>query len=182
MSLPVQNVVGARDTPYKSLLIAAALVLSGIVFLLWQGRMPLEASIRFFAGIDVWDRAIGLAANPLTLRKYYSESVGVALLFAGLLMSAGTLWERLTQHARGLVFQAVVTLACASVVMMFMLRIEYDGSWSPVRVLMTNPQSLPIYGHRLLFVWIANAFRWSAPSLSPLNAYYLSQCIAVLLA
>jgi len=66
--------------------------------------------------------------------------------------------------------------------MMFMLRIEYDGSWSPVRVLMTNPQSLPIYGHRLLFVWIANAFRWSAPSLSPLNAYYLSQCIAVLLA
>src|SRR5215831_10478822 len=98
MSLPVQNVVSARRTPYRSLLAAAALVLAGIVFLLWRGRMPLEASIRFFAGIDVWDRAIGLAANPNTLRKYYSESVGVALLFAGLLTSARTLWGRLTQH------------------------------------------------------------------------------------
>src|SRR5215470_7386964 len=108
MSLPVQNVVSARHTPYKSLLVAATLILAGIVFLLWPGRMPFEASIRFFAGIDIWDRAIGLAANPDTLRKYYSESAGVALMFAGLLMSAGTLWGRLTQHARGRVFQAMV--------------------------------------------------------------------------
>ena len=182
MSLPVQNRTSASRNPSKLLLAAAALVVTGIFFLLWRGRMPFEGLMRFFAGIDVWDRAIPLAANPHTLRKYYSQSVGMALVVTGLLVVAGALWGRLTQRVRGFVFQAVVTLACSSAVMLFMLKIEYDGHWSPVRVLMANPQSLPIFGHRLLFVWIADAFRRIAPSLSPLQAYYLSQCIAVLLA
>jgi len=182
MSLPVQNVISASRNRSKSLFVSAALVVTGIFFLLWRGHMPFEGLMRFFAGIDVWNRAIPLAANPHTLRKYYSASVGIALVVAGLLVAAGTLWGRLTQRVRGLVFQAAVTLACSSAIMLFMLKIEYDGPWSPVRVVMANPQSLPIYGHRLLFVWIADGFRRIAPSLSPLHAYYLSQCIAVLLA
>lgn len=182
MSFHIRNVFRASRKCYNLLLIAAALVLASICFLLWRGRMPLEGVLRFFAGLDAWPRGKLLAANPQVLRKYYSQGVGVALMIAGVLVAAGALWGALTQRVRDLVFRAVVTLACSSAVMVFMLRMEFTGAWSPPQVLMTNPQSLPVFGHRLLFVWIADAFWRTAPHLAPLHAYYLSQWIAVLLA
>lgn len=182
ISFPIRKVFSASRSRYNLLLVAAALVLASLFFFLWRGRMPLEGVLRFFAGLDAWHRGKLLATNPHTLRKYYSQGVGIALLIAGLLVAAGALWGTLTQRVRDLGFRAVVTLACTSAVMIFMLRMEFTGAWSPLQVLMTNPQSLPVFGHRLLFVWIADAFWRTAPQLLPVRAYYLSQFIAVLLA
>ena len=178
MPFPIRNVSSASRKRYNLLLVAAALVLASVCFLLWRGRMPLEGVLRYFAGIDAWPRGKLFAANPQVLRKYYSQGVGIALMIAGLLVAAGALWGTLTRRMRDLGFRAVVTLACSSAVMVFMLRMEFTGAWSPPQMLMANPQSLPVVGHRLLFVWIADAFWRTAPRLLPIHAYYLAQCIA----
>lgn len=182
MSVLIQTLVSPRRSRHKLLLVGAALVLIAIFFLLWRGRMPFEGLMRFFASIDHWKQAPS-AADPYTLRKYYSRSVGIALMIAGLLLASGALWASRTQRTRDLVFRAVFTLACSSAIMMFMMRMQFVGDrFPPPQVLMTNPQSLPVFGHRLLFVWIADAFQRIVPSLSPFRAYDLSQGIAVLLA
>jgi len=47
---------------------------------------------------------------------------------------------------------------------------------------MSSPNAFPIFGHRLLFVWVAKVFRAAAPASSASRCAYASQIVAALLA
>jgi hypothetical protein len=60
------------------------------------------------------------------------------------------------------------TLACTGALCLYIFRITSASSWSPIDVLVSNPGALPIFGHRLLFVWLERSARLVVPGLSPL--------------
>ncbi len=97
-----------------------------------------------------------------------------------LLLALG--WRRLSESTRAMVWRATWPLACTSALCIYIFKMTFDGPWAPVDVLMSNPGALPIFGHRLLFVWFADAIHAVHPSLSPLRCYYVSQVVVALLA
>jgi hypothetical protein len=162
---------------------------AGLTFLLlagwfaaWRGPMPLESLLRALGRIDHWDQARTLASDPASLRKYYGLSLAVGLGLAGFLTLAATAWRRLSEEARSRAWRAAATAACSCAVLLYIAKMQYEGEWAPIDVLLANPGALPLFGHRLLFVWVAKSFRAVAPSLSPLSCYYGSQAVAATLA
>lgn len=143
--------------------------------------MPFEGLIGAFARMDSWSQA-PFASNPETLRRYYALSVGTALSILGLIILAGVAWERLNERARNAIYGLTMTFACSCALMICMSGMEYEGPWLRIGVVMKTPSAVPIFGHRLLFVWIAKVFQEVLPNLSNFRSFYLSQCIATLLA
>lgn len=164
------------------ILTAAACLLIGVFFLLWRRTMPLEGLLRVFASRDAWDHARSLALNPKILEKYYSLSVGMVLATLGTFIVCAMVWARLSEATRELIFSLTLTLACSCALISYLLRLGYDSPWAPIKVLMSHPSALPVFGHRLLFVWVAKGFQKIVPRLSDLRGFYLSQCMAILLA
>ena len=144
--------------------------------------MPFEGLIQVLARMDAWDQALPLASNPETLRRYYRWSGGVSLLFVGLLIIAGIVWSRLNEAVRNVIYSLTETLTISCALMIYMFRMGFEGPWAPISVIMKNPAASPVYGHRLLFVWIAKAIQEIVPNLSDLRSFYLSQLLATLLA
>lgn len=134
-----------------------------------------------FARLDEWPVGKSLAANPETLRRYYSLSVGVVFLTVGLLTLSAIFLQRLSEAGRDAIYRSTMTLAASAALMIYLDHLEYDGPWAPIGTLMRHPSTLPIFGHRLLFVWIAKAFQFIFPSFSDLRCFYLSQYVASLL-
>jgi hypothetical protein len=144
--------------------------------------MPLESLVAAAGRMDHWDRGRTLASAPASLRKYYGLSLAVSLGMAGLLILAALAWRHLSEKNRGRVWQAGSAVACACAVLLYLTKMQYEGEWAPIAVLMAHPGSLPLYGHRLLFVWLAMSFRAVVPALAPLTCYYASQAVAALVA
>ena len=103
-------------------------------------------------------------------------------MFVGLLILSGTIWSRLNEAARSAIYSLTETLTISCALMIYMFRMGFEGPWSPLSVIMSNPAASPVYGHRLLFVLIAKAFQEIVPNLSDLRSFYLSQFVATLLA
>jgi len=72
-------------------------------------------------------------------------------------------------------------IGCSAAVFIFFWLKGFEGEWYPIQALMTNPHSVPIFGHRLLWVWLADAIKHLAPSLSYLRCFLLSQMAAAVL-
>jgi len=161
--------------------IAAGCLVVGAFLIFWRGPMPFEGLIRVFARLDESQYGRSLAANQETLRRFYSLSLGTASSFAGLLILGVIVWERLGEGPRNSIYSLTLTLTTSCALMIYLVRMEYEGPWAPVSVLMHEPSSLPIFGHRLLFVWIAKAFQMMVPRLSDLHSFYLSQFVAAFL-
>ena len=175
---------GTTSSPAKDRIwisTAAFCLLLGFFLLIWRGTVPFEGLVRAIASRDAWGPARSLASNPKALEKYYALSVGIVLATSATLILGAMVWARLNEATRELIFSATITLACSCALISYMLRMEYDGPWAPVKVLMNNPSSLPIFGHRLLLVWMAKGFQKLVPHLSDLREFYLSQCVAILL-
>ena len=75
-------------------------------------------------------------------------------------------------------FDLAIWLACTAAVLVTLMNYGHEGEFSPVAGLMTRPRSYPIYGARLLMVWIADFLKVLVPSLSYLRCYLLSQLVA----
>jgi hypothetical protein len=140
--------------------------------------MPFEGLLRNFA---LKDDMGYLAANTATLRRYYALSAGTAFAIIGLLMLCAVVWTRLSERVQTAIFNLTATLASSCALLIFERRMAYDPPFMPVGLLIQSPATHPIFGHRLLFVWIAGAFEKVAPRISDLQAYHLSQCVAILL-
>ena len=79
-------------------------------------------------------------------------------------------------------FEVLMIAACSTALFVLMWRIAYEGTWwYPIAKIMTRPGSVPIYGHRLLWVWLADAVKFFAPSLSYAACFYLSQIPPIVL-
>ncbi len=173
------RLAGLRSATWVS--VAAACLLLGVFLLFWRGAMPLEGLIREFARMDAGNEVSAGAFSPVTLRRYYSLSAGTAILIAGLLMLVWSVWARLNQETRSLLYGLAVTLATSCSLMIYLFRMKFEGPWMPISVVMRNPSALPIFGHRLLFVWIAKAVQSAVPSLSDVRSFYVSQGVAIVL-
>jgi hypothetical protein len=136
--------------------------------------------VRAFAHIDKMDGAWSMASKPTVLRKYYGLSLAAGAGLAGIVILLAVIWRHLSEAMRVILWRAVTTATCAGALCLYMSKMEFENI--PVDVLMTNPGAEPIFGHRLLFIWIAKAFHALIPSSSYLRCYYASQVVASLLA
>src|ERR1039458_5521987 len=184
MELPVSIARRLSRLTKRRFWLSSALtcLLIGVFLLFWRGAMPFEGLLGAFARIDARTLSHPVAVDQATLRRYYSLSVGIALSTIGILILAGAAWARLREATRNRIYGLAITLACSCAMMIYLHRMEYEGSSLQIGVLMKDPSALPIYGHRLLFVWVARAFKLAAPSLSDYRCFALSQCVATLLA
>ena len=57
----------------------------------------------------------------------------------------------------------------------------YEAPWMPLQEIMRYSVPPP-FGHRLLFVFLANGFQWVFPGFGYLKCFLLSQLVAILLA
>lgn len=161
---------------------AVALTCLGLAlfFAAWRGPLPFEVLVRKFARIDAMSEAWPLASHTVTLRKFYGHSLALGFGCIGILVLAAVIWRRLSAAAQDLVWRSVATVACSCALWIYMSKMQYEHI--PIDVLMTDPGAEPIFGHRLLFVWIAKAFHAAFPTSSDLRCYYASQVVATLLA
>jgi hypothetical protein len=74
-----------------------------------------------------------------------------------------------------------MTAGCAAALYLLLLRCGREAEWYPIQKLMTNPGSMPVFGHRLLWVWLADAIKLAAPFFSYRQCYYLCQIPPVVL-
>jgi len=146
----------------------AGVLLIAFLLVLWRGPLPFEALVQRFAKMDNWADGASLASQPALLRKYYSLTLAAVLSLAGLTTLLALLWSRLNRSTQAMLWRAACTLSCTCALCVYLSKMTYDGPWSPVDVLMSNPSALPVFGHRLLFVWLAKAFHAVIPSLSPM--------------
>lgn len=70
---------------------------------------------------------------------------------------------------------------CSSICAMVLAWQGYNSTWYPIEKAMSFTADPP-YVHRVLFVLVARAFQVLHPTLSDLNAFLLSQCVAIVLA
>lgn len=182
ISSPAQRI--QLTVTFARVCLAAAAISFGIVFLLvlWQGRLPFEALVWRFAQLDKWPESMHLASQPGMLRKYYSLTLKAAFGLAGCTILMALAWSRLSASMQAALQRAVWTLACTGALCFYLFKMTVPLPGSPVDVLMSNPARVPIFGHRLLFVWVAKAFQWAWPTLSPMRYFYASQVLASLLA
>jgi hypothetical protein len=158
-----------------------ACVLIALFFVLWRGPLPFEDLIRKIAQKD-WEEGMRLASQPEMLRKYYRLFLGGCFGLVGFATLLSIVSSRLGELKRAILWRVICTLACTFALCLYIFKITTDGPWLPINVLMSNPSALPIFGHRLLFVWLAKALQAVVPTLSPLRGYYISQIVAALLA
>ena len=157
-------------------------LLIALLLVLWRGPLPFEGLVRRFAQMDRETETGLLASQPALLRKYYGLTLAMGFGLAGLTTLLAVAWRRLNGSTQAMMWRATCTLACTCALCLYIFKMTYEGPWAPVGVLMSNPGALPIFGHRLLFVWLAKAFQAAVPTLSPLRCFYASQVVAALLA
>ncbi|HXU19985.1 MAG TPA: hypothetical protein VN788_05315, partial [Verrucomicrobiae bacterium] len=163
--------------------------LAGIVLLLLLfytiagGRLPFEHQL---IGFTRYDRAIQTGAVHASSRDLdHSLRLSLTILeFLLLLLAvAGAFGKtRIERWLNLRVFSLSVTVASACTLFVFLSRLGVEAEWYPLAVLMTNPATLPIFGHRLLLVWPADALKYLVPRLSYLQCYYATQIVAIFLA
>jgi hypothetical protein len=75
-------------------------------------------------------------------------------------------------------FSICATAALSVSVFIILATFARDESFAPAETLMKNPGALPVYGQRLLLVWLADAFKFLVPGVSYRRAYLFTQLIA----
>jgi hypothetical protein len=180
---PATERLRLRLTPERVCLAAAAGgLLMAFLLVLWHGPLPFEGLVRRFAQMDKWPESARLASQPALVRKYYRLTLVAGFSLAGFTTFLGLAWSRLNGLTQARVWRATWTLASTCALCLYLVKVTTGLPGAPVDVLMSNPGALPIFGHRLLFVWLAKAFQAAVPTLSPLRCFYASQVVAALLA
>lgn len=163
------------------LLVSVAFLAVAVVAAIWRGPLPLESLLLRAVVNDqnLIDGQMKFDLNQLRqgVRLYIVFGALIAAMIVGLLLFSEHTWAFL----RGKIFQLAIFLACSSALFLLLMR-GYQGPWYPIETLMKNPQAVPIFGHRLMWVWVANLCQKLVPSLTYLQCYFLSQIPPILLA
>jgi hypothetical protein len=75
-------------------------------------------------------------------------------------------------------FSVAVVMALSASIFIILATFARDEYFAPLETLMTDPKSLPVYGQRLLMIWIAKAVKVLLPSFSYRRAYLATQLFA----
>ena len=147
----------------------------------WPGRLPLEGLLLRAVSMDQNFTSQKIPFDLQQLRRAVRLYAVILLLLASIIPWLFQLPRRFWSPLRSRLFEISMTLGCSSAILLLLMRTGYEGSWYPIQTLMTNPGAVPIFGHRLLWVWVADACRHLVPSLSYLQCYFLSQILSIFL-
>jgi hypothetical protein len=76
-------------------------------------------------------------------------------------------------------FSIAAAMAVSASIFIILATFARDEYFAPLGTLMTNPSSLPVYGQRLLMIWIAKVVKVLLPSVSYRRAYLATQLLAI---
>lgn len=147
----------------------------------WSRAIPGESLVLALAQKDTRLQQHLWSIDISEIRHTIRFQLAIWALLAALFASWWTASESLRAHYRPKLFQWSMAAGCCCALYFLLVRAAGERTWYPIDLLMTNPGSVPIFGQRLLFVWLADAAKALHPSLSYVNAYYISQVPAVLL-
>lgn len=148
---------------------------------LWTRAIPGESLIVALAQRDTRIQQHLWTIDISEVRHTIRFQLAIWSLLIALLATWWMAPERFRAYCRPRLFQWSMAAGCFCALYLLLVRAAGERDWYPIDILMTNPGSVPIFGQRLLFVWIADAVKSFHPSLSYVNAYYMSQIPAVLL-
>jgi hypothetical protein len=164
----------------QALAIGAGCMLVASCLAVWHGLMPFQGLVESSARLDSWPEGVHLA--PRQAQLYYRLTLALGFGVAGLTTLLAVAWSHLNRLTQARIWRTTVTMACTSALCLYLFKMTGDGPWAPVDLLMSNPRAVPIFGHRLLFVWMADALHAAVPALSPLRCFYASQVLVSFLA
>lgn len=153
-------------------------LLIAFLLALWRGPLPFESLVQRFAQMDNLAEGMSLPYS----RNYYRLSLVAGFSLVGVIAFLVMAWSSLNELRQAMVWRATCTLACTCALCIYLSKMTFDAPWLSIDVAMSNPGAAPIYGHRILFVWLAKVFQAAVPTLSPLRCFYASQIVAALLA
>jgi len=154
---------------------ALALLALAATAALWKGPLPLEGLLLRAAAIDQNVRNGLLRLDPDQFRRVLRLQAVSWSLLGSALLGLLLLPSPLRARWRPRLLEVSTVLGCSSALFLLLTRCGFEASWYPLDVLMTNPGALPVFGHRLLWVWVADGFHAIAPSRSYKACYLLSQ-------
>jgi hypothetical protein len=134
----------------------------------WIRMLP--ADLRFQA--EPVTASAAAAAGRRALAVLSVIAIGLRLAWA----NRKRLWR---EAEDGRMARWLFTLGCAWAIFVVLRQEGFEGDWYPLKALIRNPGSFPIYGHRILFVWPAQLVLWLAPGLGPMAAYLASQIVPI---
>jgi hypothetical protein len=153
-----------------------------LIALLWRGAIPGDSFLLQIFRSDTRVEKGMWIINIDQVRAVVRLQVALWSIVIAAIAGWHLLPDRIRQFWKERSFRYFIAAACMCALFVLMWRIAYEGVWwYPIAKVMTRPGSVPIYGHRLLWVWLADAIKFFAPSLSYNACFYLSQIPPIIL-
>jgi hypothetical protein len=102
----------------------------------------------------------------------------VCPLVGGTLALLIRLYRHISQHAVLMKFVAS-TVFSSALLFILLTKLARERLFYPLGTILTAPETMDIFGRRLLLVWPARWISLHAPGLSPLDAYDVTQAAAI---
>ena len=173
-----------RSYKRSSLILAASVfwIVVWSVFFLFGWNLPAETWARILPGFDLAETAFGPSPEEWIPAVVAIWLGALTLATAALFVLAQYRKPLLETHVR----QRVCSLAAAAGVTFIlfegMLTRGFVGPWYSIRIMMTNPSSVPVFGQRLLLIWPAMLLKHLFPQLTYIQAFLSVQGVAIVAA
>jgi hypothetical protein len=141
----------------------------------------------YFAIENTWIRMLPhdlrFQSEPVTASEAAAAGRRALAVLSLLVTALQLIWanrKRLWRAAEsGRTPQWLFTAGSAWAIFVILRQEGFESDWYPLKALIENPGSFPIYGHRILFVWPAQLALWLAPGLGAMAAYLASQIVPI---
>jgi hypothetical protein len=160
----------------------AFLLLGWAVFLIWGVRFSDAQWARILPGFQDAEGAFG-ATPPGHIRVI----VGLTLLLLSVLLGLAALAAHykeklLAPEVRARLVAAAVALAAIGVLFDNVVERGWEAPWYHIADMMTHPQTVPVFGQRLLMIWPAMLIKHLVPRLSYIQSFIIAQGLGIVLA
>jgi hypothetical protein len=165
----------------RAILISLGFVALAMAAALWKGALPLESLIIRIAALDR-DILTGLEKVDVSLLRHAVRlQVVVWSLIAAVVPWLFLFSSEIRSTLRERLFQLSMFAGCTTALWMYLWHCGWEADWYPIETLMKNPGAVPIFGRRLLWVWVADLCHTILPALSYKGCYFVSQTLAIAL-
>ncbi len=163
--------------------VSGAVALAGLLaiacaVLAWRAvPLPAESALFSLRGYDSDLRDLLPRFDAVSLRRvgWLSSALGFGMTaVVGFLVTQAARLEPYRDRA----FTFLVGLGSATSLFLILWRAAYEAAWYPLQRAISNPASLPIFGHRLLLVWPAQLLQ-SVTHAGARPVFFLVQAIVI---
>lgn len=162
-------------------IVGVILLILWVGFLSWGLHRSTQEWARVIPGIDLAESDLG------SLPPAWAATVAAKFLslLTAILIAAAILYRFRAPFTnpefRMRIFAATMTIAVGCALCEDLLFRGVHSTWYKVEVMMTHPETVPVFGQRLLLIWPAVFLRFIIPRLSYIQAYLVVQCVAIFL-